>query len=116
MDVNQFLNQVLEALSKLSFVENIDFRTEAIILKGKVFLGLTHFLQIYYNSETGTIAFSLIEKENRIWGIDYDYLRGWHLHPLENPDDHVRIKQKTVKEIIADFAGAWQSCKPAPEM
>jgi hypothetical protein len=28
----------------------------------------------------------------------------------------VRIKQKTVKEIIADFAGAWQSCKPAPEM
>ncbi len=111
MDVNQFLHQVLEELSKLSFVENVDFHTEAFILKGKVFLSLTQYLQIYFNSRTGTIAFSLIEKERRMWGIDFDYQRGWHLHPRENPDDHIIIGPKTIKEIIADFAEVWLSCQ-----
>ena len=110
MDVGQFLNRLLEELSQLPFVENVDFNTEVFIVKGKVFLGLSHFLQIYFNSRTGTTAFALIRKGRRIWGIDFDSLRGWHLHPVDNPDGHVKISPKTVKEIIAEFASVWSSC------
>jgi hypothetical protein len=115
MDVSQFHHRVLEELSKLPFVERFDFQTEVFILKGKVFLNLKHFLQIYFNSHTGTIAFSLIEKKKRIWGIDFDYLRGWHLHPEKNPEDHIIIEQKSIKEIIEAFADVWQSCNDSKE-
>ena len=115
MDVSQFLHQVLEELSKLPFVQNVDFHTEVFIVKGKVFLGLKDFLQIYFNAKTGTTAFSLVKGKKRIWGIDYDFLRGWHLHPLENPDDHAIIEPKSVKEIVADFASVWQVCKDSKE-
>lgn len=111
MDVNQFHRQVLEELGKLPFVENLNFQVEVFILKGKVYLGLTEFLQVYYNSRTGTISFSLVKDKKRIWGIDFDSLRGWHLHPVENPEDHVITKLKSIKEIIADFADVWQSFK-----
>ncbi len=107
MDVGYFLNQLLEELSNLKFVKNVDFNTEAFILKGKAFIDDHHFLQVYYNSKTNTIAFSLLKDNNRIWGIDYDYLRGWHLHPYTNPREHIPIKPKSVKQIIMDFAEIW---------
>lgn len=110
MDVNRFLNQVLEALSKLDFVENVDFKTDVFVLRGKVFLDKEQFLQIYVNDRTGTIAFALVEKDKRIWGIDFDSLRGWHLHPMDNPDGHVIIKPQSIEEIVAVFADAWNAC------
>ncbi len=88
MDVSRFLLSLLEELSKLDFVEKVDIHTEVFILKGRARLKKNRFLQIYFNGFTGTTAFALIEKEKRIWGIDYDNLRGWHLHPLENPETH----------------------------
>ena len=109
MDVSQFLHQLLEELSKLTFVKNVEFHTEVFILKGKVFLNFGQFLQIYFNSQTGTIAFSLIKEDSRIWGVDFDYLRGWHLHPVDKPESHILIKQKSIKEIIADFTKVWLS-------
>jgi len=67
-------------------------------------MDVSQFLQIYFNSQTGTIAFSLIREDRRIWGIDFDYLRGWHLHPVDKPEGHMLINRKNIKEIIADFA------------
>jgi hypothetical protein len=58
------------------------------------------FLSFYYNQVTGTEAFALIEGARRIWGIDYDNIRGWHLHPAEAPDQHVAIEPQSVPAII----------------
>ena len=65
------------------------------------------FLQVYFNAQTETTAFALIKEDKRAWGIDFDSIRGWHLHPVENPDDHLIIETKTIKEIIAHLAKVW---------
>lgn len=107
MDVGRFLLSLLEGLSKLDFVANVDIHTEVFILKGRASLDKNRFLQIYFNGLTGTTAFALVEKEKRIWGIDYDNLRGWHLHPLENPETHSEITPKTIEEIISFVSEVW---------
>ncbi len=68
MDINQFLLSLLRPLSTLEFVEKVDLQTEVFIVKGRVILKKNRFLQVYFNEFTGTIAFALIEGEERIWG------------------------------------------------
>jgi hypothetical protein len=58
-------------------------------------------LRFYFNEVTGTTAFALIEKEGRIWGIDYDNRRGWHLHPVEDPATHIATDLLRVSEIVS---------------
>lgn len=107
MDINQFLLSLLHALSNIDFVEKIDFQTEVFVLNGRVILKKNRFLQVYFNELTGTIAFALIEDEKRLWGIDFDNIRGWHLHPLENPESHSNINPMTVEEIINSLINIW---------
>lgn len=107
VDINQFLLKLLENLSGLSFVEKIDFQTEVFIAKGRVSLLKHRFLQVYFNEITGTLAFALIEDNKRIWGIDVDSLRDWHLHPLENPDCHIQTHPLDIKEIINHLSEVW---------
>lgn len=57
-------------------------------------------MQIYFNELSGTTAFALIEKHRRIWGIDFNDMKGWHLHPLENPENHINIDEKSIEEIL----------------
>lgn len=108
MDVDRFLHQLLEELSRLHFVKNVDLNTEVFVIKGRVLLENNFFLQVYFNASTETTAFALIEEEKRKWGIDFDSIRGWHLHPVENPDEHLIIEPKTIKEIIAHLAEVWE--------
>ena len=49
MDVNQFLVTLLSSLGNLEFVENVDFETEAFILKGRANLKSNRYLQVYFN-------------------------------------------------------------------
>ena len=91
MDVEPFLSSLLDALADRPFVRSVDLETEVIILRGRVLLEQDRFLQVYFNEETGTTAMALIEDEQRIWGVDYDDLRGWHVHPVDDPDQH-RVK------------------------
>ena len=109
MDINQFLLCLLRTLSTLEFVEKVDFQTEVFVLKGRAILKKNRFLQVYFNELTGTTAFALIEQEKRIWGIDFDNMRGWHLHPLENPEGHHNIGPKSIEEIVKALAGVWSS-------
>lgn len=109
MDINHFLNSLLHSLSALDFVENVDLPTEAFILKGKVILKKGRFLQVYFNEETQTTAFALIEEGERIWGIDFDNIRGWHIHTFENPESHNNIDTMTVEGIIAKIDEVWLS-------
>ncbi|MBI4707800.1 MAG: hypothetical protein HY761_07755 [Candidatus Omnitrophica bacterium] len=111
MDISQFLFLLLEGFSKLNFVEKVDILTEVFVLKGRAILKKDHLLQIYYNELSGTTAFALVEKDRRIWGIDYDNIRGWHLHPVEDPENHYNIDEKTVEEIIKTLADVWANLK-----
>jgi len=71
MDINQFLLSLLHSFSTFDFVEKVDIHTEVFILKGRAILAKGRFLQIYFNEQTGTTAFALIEEGRRVWGIDF---------------------------------------------
>ena len=97
MDINQFFLSLLSALSTLEFVNKVDFQTEVFVFKGRVILKKNRFLT----------AFALIEREKRIWGIDYDNMRGWHLHPLDNSEGHRNIDPMNIQEIVRALADVW---------
>lgn len=104
MDINSFSNKLLHELSHLDFVDKVDFHLEIITIKGRVFLKEEpYFLEIYYNEKTGTTAFALIENDKRIWGIDYDNIRGWHEHPLDNSITHKQIHPMSIPEVLKEF-------------
>ncbi|MDY6863908.1 MAG: hypothetical protein SV062_13095 [Thermodesulfobacteriota bacterium] len=107
MDINQFLLSLLHALSALDFVKHVDFQTEVFILKGSVLLKKERILHVYFNEITKTTAFALIEEDKRIWGVDFDNIRGWHLHPVENPESHQTVNSMTIEEIIKTLAKVW---------
>jgi len=104
MDVTNFLHSLLHAISQYEFVKDIDIKREAFILKGKLILKNGRYVHIYFNEPTQTTAFALLDKNQRIWGIDFDNIRGWHEHPFENPSRHIDSRPKTVEEIIAALA------------
>ena len=105
MDAGGLPASLLQALSGVELVEAVDFDTEAFVLKGRVRVKGGRYVQVYFNELTGTTAFALIEKERRIWGIDFDNMRGWHLHPLDDPESHRDIGEKTVEEIVEMLSG-----------
>ena len=107
MDVETFLSSLLDALANRPFVQSVDLETEAIVVRGRVLLERDRFLQVYFNEETSTMAYALIEDEQRIWGIDYDDFRGWHVHPIDQPDQHRGVDPMTPSEVVEALADAW---------
>ena len=103
MDVNSFVDNLLTALTNTELFGQISFQAEGPIISGYVYLSQSNeiFLRVYFNETTDTIAFALIENKQRIWGIDRDNRRGWHLHPIDNPTQHVSISPLSVSDIIA---------------
>jgi len=103
MDVRTFSEELLRALAGIAFFARVTVQTEGPIAKGYAYVREQLFLRFYFNELTGTSAFALIEKQQRVWGIDYDNRRGWHLHPLEHPEDHVAIAALSIKDIVAQL-------------
>lgn len=101
MDVRAFTNELLPALTDTGLFERVALQAEGPIANGYAYVSEDLFLRFYFNEVTGTIAFALIEKQQRIWGVDYDNRRGWHLHPTDNPTDHIGISPLSVSEIVA---------------
>jgi hypothetical protein len=59
---------------------------EEPVLKLRVHVGTSLFIDVFYNAETGKTSFALIQEGQRIFGADNT--RGWHRHPFESPERH----------------------------
>ncbi|MCS4198154.1 hypothetical protein [Salinibacter ruber] len=108
MDVETFVSSLLDALADRPFVQSVDVETEAIVVRGRVLLERNRFLQVCFNEETGTTAFALIEDEQRIGGVDYDDLRGEHVHSVDSSDQHRDIDPMTPRDVVEALADAWK--------
>ncbi len=100
MDVRAFADELLRALADTGLFERVALQTEGPVASGYAYVREDLFLRFYFNESTGTIAFALIENQQRIWGIDYDNRRAWHLHPADNPAEHVKIEPLSVSEVV----------------
>jgi hypothetical protein len=105
MEINQFEREIRNALGRLSYVQSLTLiRTKQYILDGRAELEKEYCINIYFNSLTFKLNFSLLaEKKKRIWGIDRDNLLGWHLHPLYETELHQSIPEKSIDEIVSIF-------------
>jgi len=101
MDVRTFADELLSALTHTGLFKRVALQAEGPIADGYAYTEGDVVLRFYFNQLTGTIAFALIEDQRRIWGIDYDNRRGWHVHPKAHPEDHVAIGPLTVGEIVS---------------
>jgi hypothetical protein len=101
MDVKSFVDALLPALSTISLIEDIAYNTEGPIVNGRAHLhgGGERFVRFFFNQTTGTLAFALIAGQQRVWGIDFDNRRGWHLHPVDNPKNHITIDPQSAPAI-----------------
>ena len=108
MELKAFLAELVTSLARLDFVTALELRTEVFTVKGRVHLTQHGFLEVYFNERTQTVAVAWIEKERRRWGIDRDNLRGWHRHPVENPEDHQAIPAMGIHEIIEELGEVWR--------
>ena len=109
MDLKTFLTELLAALTDIDLIEDIDLSAEGIVVSGQIILAGKMFLEIYYNEVTETTAFALIKDEKRIWGIDRDNIRDWHVHPLNNPEQHESIQPLTISDIIKRLKNVLES-------
>lgn len=61
-------------------------------------------IDIYFNTQTNRKDFSLIYRNNRIYGVDN--LLEWHQHPYDDPTAHIPLFGETsIQEIFAKMKG-----------
>jgi hypothetical protein len=61
-------------------------RLTATSISLRVDVAMGGFVDAFYNEQTGTTAFALIQEGRRIFGADNT--GGWHVHPFTDPDRH----------------------------
>lgn len=98
--IEELLDEIYAEAAKKSYIKSISVKVEGPILKCRTHLNDT-FINVFFNEDTGTTAFTLIKGNRRIFGIDKDSLRGWHKHPIENPETHTPCSETKFKEFIS---------------
>ena len=79
-------------------------RLSATSINLRIDLASGGFIDVFYNEQTGTTAFALIQQNRRVFGADNT--GGWHVHPFHDPSLHVAISQPI---SFADFVAEIES-------
>jgi hypothetical protein len=112
VDVRAFVDQLLPALAHIKRFARVAVETEGPVVDGYAFVDDVLFLRFYFNEITGTTAFALIEERSRVWGIDFDNRRGWHRHPLGEPDRHMLMAAPEFDEIMDELGRVLMELDP----
>ena len=103
MDVDAFVNELSRAVAEAGCFERVALEVVEHVVNGRGYVAEDTFLRFYFNERTKTTAFALVHKNERIWGIDHDYMMGWHRHPMAAPGLHTPISPMSVTEIIREL-------------
>lgn len=109
MDVKTFASELLSALAKIEWIEQVALQSEGPVVEARAYVSGGMFVQFYFNEVTGTVAFALIREQERVWGIDRDNLGGWHMHPVEQPKEHVGIEPLSIAQVVELLADALEA-------
>lgn len=90
MTLSDFESDIFETASA-SPVCGIPFvrRRMPVSVSLRVPLTIGGFVEAFCNEETGTVAFAMIQDDKRVFGADNT--GGWHLHPFDDPEQHLTI-------------------------
>jgi len=71
------------------------------LLKARIALGETTFVDIFYNPKNDRTDLALIHNNRRIFG--YDNLAGWHRHPAEDPTSHIPCDEPSIDQVLQEM-------------
>ena len=103
MTLNEFEQEVF-ATALVSPVCDIPsvVRLTATAIKLRVQTTVGGYVDAFYNEQTGTTAYALIDQGQRIFGADNT--GGWHQHPFRDPTDHDPLAAAmTFAEFVAQI-------------
>jgi len=64
-------------------------------------------IEIYFNEETESLTSALVNRGERIFGIDNYPKNGIsHMHPLGRVEEHLKITPMQIEEILAEYTKA----------
>lgn len=72
---------------------------DSVVVKARFKLN-DKFIDVFYNSQTGTTAYNLIAGGKRIFGADNT--GGWHIHPRDKPDSHRKSGSTSFEDFLKD--------------
>ena len=70
------------------------------VVKLRVDLRGGTFIDVFHNADTGKVSFAWISGNQRLLGVDNT--RGWHLHPLRQPESHQPHPAMTFAEFLTE--------------
>lgn len=108
IEAHEFSKGIIKACSESRIVKSWDVKIyEHAVAKIRVFLVDKSFLEVYYNSETSKISFAWIRNNKRIYGADN--LGYWHLHPIDNPEEHIKSRKMSFKRFLLNVEKYFKS-------
>lgn len=99
MSIFNFFKEVTDVCASTDFIKDLDLLIfDEPVIKLRANITETTFIEIFFNSQTGKCSFALVKNELRIYGIDNT--KDWHIHPFENPCDHLTFHWISFREFI----------------
>ena len=96
------LNLIIDLCAQSAIVSAYTIRTVDLdILRLRIHLIDESFIEVFYNHASVKFAFALIVNGQRIYGKDNAKI-GWHVHPINNPQDHIPCNPATFAEFLAE--------------
>ena len=100
LDAVTFARAVQHSCHAVEIVASYDVQLlDDVVVKIRVALVAAAFIDVFYNADSGKCAFALVQDGRRIFGADNAYI-GWHLHPFENPEQHLPCDEISFEEFL----------------
>ncbi len=99
------INGIIEQANDLAVAYNLQFveidRTDSVV-KLRLLIDNELFIQIYGNAEKEKLNLTLVFKNSRLYGYDFEGGK-YHFHPFDNPDDHLFINDlKSIESFVLE--------------
>jgi hypothetical protein len=96
-------NEIYQIARQFSFISSVETILKTLnVLKVKLTITPTCFVQIYQNTKKGVVNYTLVSGNQRLFGRDCDGGQ-WHCHPLDNPEEHDFSEEGTKAISLEDF-------------
>ncbi len=99
MTIEEFHREAISAAFDSAICEMpVVRRATPTSLNLRIQLTVGNFIDVFYNQDTGTTAFALIENGKRLLGADNTGL--WHVHPFEKPEAHEPSEPMSARAFV----------------
>ena len=108
--IEAFEEQLVYGLRKYVPGGNLEIIEKSIMrLKARYHIGISLFIDIFYAIRTEKISFAVVQKGERVFGIDN--LGRWHCYPFRKPQNHEPMDEPSIEEIVSQCTSAINELK-----